>query len=92
MKWRADQVAERVDAALLHNHENPRAVLRRLNAAKLRAVILYREGRINKEGFERVCEHVKVLVEVFQAQCERQGKSGVSQRVIQTSSPGMASS
>ena len=70
MKWRADQVAERVDAALLHHHENPPLVLRRLNAAKLRAVILYKEGRINKEGFERVCEHVKVLIEVFQAQGE----------------------
>jgi TRAP-type uncharacterized transport system substrate-binding protein len=81
MKWRADRVAERVDAALLHDHGNPPVVLRRLNAAKLRAVILYREGRINKEGFERICEHVKVLVEVFQAQCERQGKSGASQSV-----------
>jgi TRAP-type uncharacterized transport system substrate-binding protein len=70
MKWRADRVAERVDAALLHHHENPPLVMRRLNAAKLRAVILYKEGRINKEGFERVCEHVKVLVEVFQAQGE----------------------
>jgi TRAP-type uncharacterized transport system substrate-binding protein len=68
MKWRADRVAERVDAALLHHHEDPPLVLRRLNAAKLRAVILYKEGRINKEGFERVCEHVKVLAEVFQAQ------------------------
>jgi TRAP-type uncharacterized transport system substrate-binding protein len=92
MKWRADRVAERVDAALLHNHENPPMVLRRLNAARLRAVILYREGRINKEGFERVCEHVKVLVEVFQAQCEWQGKSGASQRVIETGSTGMISS
>jgi TRAP-type uncharacterized transport system substrate-binding protein len=66
MKWRADRVAERVDAALLHHHQNPPLVLRRLNAARLRAVILYKEGRINKEGFERVCEHVKVLVDLFQ--------------------------
>src|SRR5262249_50872440 len=70
MKWRADRVAERVDAALLHHHEDPHLVLRRLNAAKLRAAILYKEGRINKEGFERVCEHVKVLVELFQAHGE----------------------
>jgi TRAP-type uncharacterized transport system substrate-binding protein len=70
MKWRADRVAERVDAALLHHHENPGLVLRRLNAARLKAVILYKEGRINKEGFERVCEHFKALVEVFQFQAE----------------------
>jgi TRAP-type uncharacterized transport system substrate-binding protein len=68
MKWRADRVAERVDAALLHHHDDPCLVLRRLTAARLRAVILYKDGRINKEGFERVCEHIKVLSEVFEAQ------------------------
>jgi hypothetical protein len=65
-RWRA----ERVDAALLHHHDDPPLVLRRLNAAKLRAVILYKDGRINKEGFERVWEHIKVLVEVSRAQGE----------------------
>jgi hypothetical protein len=40
-------------------------------------VALYKEGRINKEGFERVCEHVKVLVEVFQAH-EEADHHGVS--------------
>jgi hypothetical protein len=33
-------------------------------------VILYKEGQINKEGFERVCEDIKVLKEVFQTQDE----------------------
>jgi TRAP-type uncharacterized transport system substrate-binding protein len=67
MKWRADRVARRVDTALLDHHDDPALVLRRLNAVRLRAVILYKEGRINKEGFERIGEHVKVLAEVFQA-------------------------
>jgi hypothetical protein len=70
MKWRADRVAERVDAALLDHHDDPALVLRRLNAARLRAVILYKDGRINKEGFERICEHVRVLAELFEAQRE----------------------
>jgi hypothetical protein len=72
MKWRADKVTERVDAALLHHHDDPPLVLRRLTAARLRAVILYKDGRINKEGFERVCELVKVLAEVFEAQQDAQ--------------------
>jgi TRAP transporter TAXI family solute receptor len=67
LKWRADRVAERVDAALLDHHDDPALVLRRLNAARLRAVILYKDGRINKEGFERICEHVRVLAELFEA-------------------------
>jgi TRAP-type uncharacterized transport system substrate-binding protein len=69
MKWRADRIAEWVDAALLRHHDNSPLVLRRLGAARLRAVILYKEGRINKEGFERISEHVKALAEVFQDQC-----------------------
>jgi TRAP-type uncharacterized transport system substrate-binding protein len=68
MKWRADRIGEHVDIALLRHHEDPSQVLRRLDAARLRAVLLYREGRINKEGFERICEHIRVLGEVFQAQ------------------------
>jgi hypothetical protein len=65
MKWCADRLAERIDAALLHHHEHPALVLRRLNAARLRGVLLYRDGRINREGFERICEHIRVLEDAF---------------------------
>jgi hypothetical protein len=70
MKWRAERVARRVDAALIEHHDDPAMVLGRLNDARLRAVMLYKDGRINKEGFERISEHIKALAELFELPLE----------------------
>ena len=53
-KRRADRLTRRVDDILLVHHDDPERIARELGAVKVRAVLRYKEGRLNKEGYERV--------------------------------------
>jgi TRAP-type uncharacterized transport system substrate-binding protein len=64
-KRRADRVTRRIDAILEDNHEDPDGIVRKLHAMKVRAVLQYKEGQINKEGYDRVNEYIGMFYKVM---------------------------
>jgi TRAP-type uncharacterized transport system substrate-binding protein len=66
-KWRADRLARAVDESLVRNQDRPDELSHQLAAARFQAVILFKDGLINKEGFERISEHLKVLQSLCEA-------------------------
>ena len=65
-KRRADRLTRRVDDILLVHHDDPERIARELGAVKVRAVLSYKEGRLNKEGYERVHEYVTMFHKVME--------------------------
>jgi hypothetical protein len=64
-KRRTDRVTRRIDAVLENNHEDPDAIIQKLHATKVRAVLQYKEGRINKEGYDRINEYISMYYKVM---------------------------
>jgi TRAP-type uncharacterized transport system substrate-binding protein len=63
LKARADRFTRRVDEILLDDHD-PEAIALSLDAVRIRAVLSYKEGRLNKEGYDRVNEYITRFHEV----------------------------
>jgi TRAP-type uncharacterized transport system substrate-binding protein len=60
LKRRADRIARRIDSVLLRHRDDPAHAARELGALKVRAVLDYKDGRLNKEGLERIFEYLKL--------------------------------
>ncbi len=66
LKRRADRLTRRIDDILLAYHDDPERIARELSAVKVRAVLHFKEGRLNKEGYERVHEYVTMFHKVME--------------------------
>jgi TRAP-type uncharacterized transport system substrate-binding protein len=66
LKRRADRLTRRIDDILLDYHDDPERIARELSAVKVRAVLNFKEGRLNKEGYERVNEYVTMFHKVME--------------------------
>jgi hypothetical protein len=75
MKWRADRLIREIDAIKAGSHANPTRAGQQLNHLHTRVRELFKDGRINKEGFDRLMESIKGCHVHLQA-C-REGGSGV---------------
>jgi TRAP-type uncharacterized transport system substrate-binding protein len=64
MKLRADRIIRRIDLILAEYHDDLARIARDLTAIKIRAVLLFKEGRLNKEGYERINEYVTMFHKV----------------------------
>jgi TRAP-type uncharacterized transport system substrate-binding protein len=78
LKRRADRLTRRVDDILLIHHEDPERITRELGALKIRAVLSFKEGRLNKEGYERVHEYVNMFHKVMEQRVNELTFSGAS--------------
>ena len=66
LKRRADRMTRRIDEILLVHRDDPERIARDLAAVKVRAVLGFKEGRLNKEGYERVNEYVSMFHRVME--------------------------
>jgi TRAP-type uncharacterized transport system substrate-binding protein len=60
LKRRADRMTEQIDEILHRRDGDPQSALSELGQLKLRAVLRYKNGRLNKEGYERICEYILI--------------------------------
>jgi TRAP-type uncharacterized transport system substrate-binding protein len=60
LKRRADRITRRIDD-ILRSQEDHEQAAREVAALKVRAVLHFKEGRVNKEGYDRINEYISVV-------------------------------
>jgi TRAP transporter TAXI family solute receptor len=78
-KRRADRITRQIDDILLTYHDDHEHIDRQLAGVKVRTVLDYKEGRLNKEGYERVQEYIKMFNDVIEDQVDGLIGVGVAQ-------------
>jgi TRAP-type uncharacterized transport system substrate-binding protein len=58
LKRRADRITRRIDATLVDYKGDPPRIVKKLRAVKRRAVRNYKDGLLNREGYERISEYL----------------------------------